>query len=132
MHAIERAIFKEPDQSKTEAKSPGLTPSKIGNYQKIAAKSDRIIGRLFELLESRNDNTALGAANKLIDKILPDLRATELTGEDQGPIKIIIVTDNGAGNPIANPELSQTAVDLRQPGPVQDSGQGSEVRTDQG
>ena len=120
------------DQSKVEAKSPGVTPSKIAVYQKIAIHTDKIINTLVALLDSRTESIALGAANKLIDKILPDLRATELTGENQGPIKIIIVTDNGAGNPVANQELSQTAVDLRQSGQVQDSGQGSEVRTDQG
>src|SRR3990167_7716292 len=122
----------EETQSKSEAKSPGVTPSKIGNYQKIAARSDRIIERLFELLESRNESTALGAANRLIDKILPDLKSNELTGEDQGPMRFIISLNEDDRQRIADLKLSQTAVDLRQPGQVQDSGQGSEIRTDQG
>ena len=96
----------EEDKSKSEAKSPGVTPSKIGNYQKIAARSDRIIERLFELLESRNESTALGAANRLIDKILPDLKSTELTGEDQGPMRFIISLNEDDRQRIADLKLS--------------------------
>lgn len=98
------------EQAKTEAKSPGVTPSRIGNYQKIAARSDEIFAVLFEKLHSKNENVALGAANKLIDKILPDLRATELTGEDHGPLLIRIISDDG--NKLADQELPQAAVDI--------------------
>ena len=113
MHARERAIFMEENQSQTESKSPGTTPTKIANYQKIAVKSDKIINKLFELLDSHNENIALGAANKLIDKILPDLRATELTGENNGPILIRIVPEiNGITDRPADQELPKTAIDI--------------------
>ena len=100
------------DQSKTEAKSPGVTPSKIGNYQKIAIRSDRIIERLFELLEDRNPSTALGAANKLIDKILPDLKATELTGEDNGPLRILVSLNEDDRRRLADHKLPEATVDI--------------------
>lgn len=35
----------------------------------------------------------ISAANKIIDKCLPDLKAMELTGDDQGPIQIKIIED---------------------------------------
>ena len=100
------------EQSKSEATSPGVFPSRSATYAKIAVHTNKIINKLVELLDSRTESIALGAANKLIDKILPDLRATELTGEDHGPIKIIIVSENGAGNPIADQELPQATVNI--------------------
>ena len=102
----------EENQSKIESKTPGVTPSRTATYQKIAIHTDKIINKLLELMESRNENVALGATNTLINKILPDLRATEVTGEDHGPIKIIIVSDNGDRDSIANPELPKATVDI--------------------
>ena len=105
----------EENQGKIEAKSPGVTPSKIVVYQKIAIYTDKIINKLVGLLDSPTESIALGAANKLIDKILPDLRATEVTGEDRGPIRVIIVSEtnlNGNGNSIADQKLPEAAVNI--------------------
>lgn len=43
--------------------------------------------------ERTQKSVRVSAANKLIDKCLPDLKATELTGEDSGPIQFVIVKD---------------------------------------
>lgn len=93
----------------TKAKRGG-TPSHIELYQRIASRSDDIIECLFGLLESRNENIRLGAAKVLANKILPDKKAVELTGEDSGPLAITITSDNG--NNLANTELSQTTSNL--------------------
>ncbi len=98
------------EQTKTEAKSPGVTPSKIAVYQKVAIHTDKIIKTLIDKLDSGTESIALGAANKLIDKILPDLKATELTGEGNAPVVIKVITDNG--NRPSNQELPQTASDI--------------------
>ena len=100
------------DQVKTEAKSPSVFPSRSATYAKVAMHTDKIINKLVELLDSRTESIALGAANTLMSKILPDLRATELTGENQGPLRVIIVSENGAGNPIADQKLPEAAIDI--------------------
>lgn len=101
----------ENNQSNHEGKSPGVTPNQAGLYQKIASKSDKIITKLFELLESRNESVALGAANTLIDKILPSLKATEHKGEGGGPILIKIISEEN-GNRTTDQELPKATVNL--------------------
>ena len=83
----------ERKRSKSKAKSGGVTSSQIGNYQKVASKSDKVLGVLFKHLESRNESVSLGAAKILINKILPDKKAVELTGENNGPLLIKIIED---------------------------------------
>jgi hypothetical protein len=46
------------------------------------------IERLAELCNSNNEAVSLGAIKVLLAKNLPDLKATELTGEDGGRIKL--------------------------------------------
>ena len=88
----------ERKQSKSKAKSVGTTPNHIAIYQRIASRSDDIIDCLFLLLQSRNENIRLGAAKVLANKILPDKKAVELTGEDNGPILIRVVEDTRNNN----------------------------------
>ena len=99
----------------TEPKKRG-TPSHIEIYNRIAAHSGDIVNNLFELTKSRNENIRLGALNTLIDKILPDLKATEMRGEGGGPILIKIVPESivyGTGTDrTADQELPKTAVNL--------------------
>ena len=51
----------------------------------------------FEVEVMRNKDVQMAvrisAANKIIDKCLPDLKAMELTGEDQGPLRIQIIEE---------------------------------------
>ena len=42
---------------------------------------------------SRNENLRFGAARAILDKTVPDLKATEVTGEDHGPLLIRIVSE---------------------------------------
>lgn len=99
------------NQSNQQVKSPGVTPNQAALYQKIASKSDKIIDKLFQLLESTNESIALGAANTLIDKILPSLKATEHKGEGGGPILIKIISEEN-GNRTTDQKLPQATVNL--------------------
>jgi len=103
----------------------------------IYAKTSKFSEEMLEILvylarHSRQESVRMASAAKVLDKAIPDLKAMEITGEDHGPIRFIISLNEDDRRRVADLKLSQTAVDLRQPGQVQDSGQGSEVRTDQG
>lgn len=82
------------NQSNTKA-SKGVTPNHIALYAKIASHSDKIYDVLLELLDSRNDNIRLGAARTLLNKILPDKKVVEVTGENGEPIKLTIIAGTG-------------------------------------
>ncbi len=77
------------NMSKLKPKSSGSPQSKRGGgpmskqaiYSKVSARGDELIDKLFELTESRNEPIKLGALKTLINKILPDLKVTELQGE---------------------------------------------------
>ena len=58
-----------------------ITPSKQKIYRKIAVHGEKIINTLIMLLDSKNESVKLGAAKVLVNKIIPDLRATEHSGE---------------------------------------------------
>lgn len=74
----------------TKAKQGGTKPQ-IAIYQRIASREDEIITKLFELMDSRNENIALGATKTLLNKIVPDLKSTEITGQNGEPIKLNII-----------------------------------------
>jgi len=70
-------------------KKRGTKPvSKQTLYQVASANSKRAIERLCELMESRNENVALGASKALLNKALPDLRVTEIQGSEKKPLLI--------------------------------------------
>lgn len=48
------------------------------------------IARLVELLQSKNQPVALGAAKIILSKVIPDLRSIELTDKDGAPLPIPI------------------------------------------
>lgn len=74
--------------------------SRTALYNKLAAYTPQAIQALVSLLDSNNPSIRLGAANKIIDKVLPSLKATELTGEEGGAIKISIVDYSTRGGAI--------------------------------
>lgn len=60
--------------------------------QKIQAS--QLINRLMAHINSPEplmDSSQVTAATKLLNKVLPDLSATQLTGHDGGPLKVQIV-----------------------------------------
>lgn len=101
-------------QSSVVAKAPGTVPSRRGLYAKLAGHGDRLLNEYLKMLDSRNESIRLGAANKLIDKILPDLKATELSSGENGPLTIKITYENDNGRPtgLADKELPEATNNL--------------------
>jgi len=62
-------------------------------YSVVSAHSKEAIRRLVQLMNSKNENVALGASKALLSKALPDLKAQELTGGDGEPVKIQLIKD---------------------------------------
>lgn len=66
------------------------TISKQRAYSKASQHFIDAMNTVVDIMnKSRNDNARLGAARTIIDKVLPDLKAAELTGEGGGAIEII-------------------------------------------
>src|SRR5260221_14665928 len=78
-----------PTQATTEG---GKVLSQQAIYSKIAIHTDKILTTIINLLDSRNEAIALGAAKILANKIIPDLRTTQITGENGEAIKLNIIS----------------------------------------
>ena len=61
------------------------------HYQKIAKRGDELIERLFELLYSKNEGVAVSAAKTLLNKMLPDLKALEVSGDQDEPLGVVVL-----------------------------------------
>lgn len=88
----------------------GTLQSYLQNFTKEAI--DEIV---YVMRNSRNENLRFGAAKVIVDKSIPDVKAVELTGENNGPILIKIVeeiVEETNGNKSSDQELSQTTVNL--------------------
>jgi hypothetical protein len=105
------------DESTTKTNEAGTNHgggviSRDAAYRKTAAHFQEALDVWVELLNSRNDAIRLGAANKIIDKCLPDVKSVEITGENGGPIKLNLITGadylSAVGKLIATPEASST------------------------
>lgn len=71
-------------------------------YKKVQSKGDRIIEVLFELMEHRNPLVQLGAVKVLANKLVPDLKAIELSGGDNGqPFVIKLLDIDGIRNKLS-------------------------------
>ena len=77
----------------------GGTPSRQGLYAIAAKYSAEAIKTLYDLMKNgKQEAIRMGAAKALLDKSLPDIKAVEVTGEDHGPIEILIVKDANNNN----------------------------------
>ncbi|MFZ5845293.1 MAG: hypothetical protein ACOY0S_02385 [Patescibacteria group bacterium] len=91
------------EQKKTQEFKNGGRPKHPGPinqgelYSKIASRWDEILNVLFRHLHSRNEAISVGAAKVLINKILPDLKSTELVGKDGQPLTITVKLDVAGG-----------------------------------
>lgn len=84
-----------------ETKKRGVE-NRRGLYAVAASHSKEAIKVLVELMYSRNENIRLGAAKALLGKALPDLRATELSGEIHEPIRVGIIKEYLSTEPSGN------------------------------
>lgn len=78
--------------AKVQSKRTGVL-SRNEMYGRIAARSEEIIDTLFAALKDRNMAVRLGAAKTLINKIIPDLKAMEISGDKDAPLKIVLTKD---------------------------------------
>lgn len=76
-----------------EAKNGGRpsVPNRQGLYAKAAKHAELAIDTLADLLNSKNENLRLGAAKAILDKCLPDLKASSLSTGTENPIPIMDV-----------------------------------------
>jgi hypothetical protein len=77
-----------------EPRSGGV-PNRRGEYAKVVKHSEKILNTLIGLLDSRNEGIRLGASKTLLGKILPDLKASEISGTDGGPIQLTVIAEGG-------------------------------------
>jgi hypothetical protein len=63
--------------------------------------------RLAELANSRNDSVALGASKYILDKFLPDLKATEITGKNGEKLIPIAIFGNQTANAVPGNDSNQ-------------------------
>lgn len=71
------------------------TPNRQGLYAKAAKHATAALDVLAQLLVSNNENIRLGAARTLLDKCLPDVKAVELSSNEDTQIKYSIIVGNG-------------------------------------
>lgn len=77
-----------------EAKKRGI-PNRGSLYNVVGRERKKILNTLFELLDSHNENVRLGAARTLLNKLLPDLKATDINAGGAEPIRLNIIKGNG-------------------------------------
>jgi len=63
--------------------------SKQTLYQIASRHSRKAIDRIVELMDSKNENVALGACKTLLNKSIPDLKATKLSTTDDIRVNVV-------------------------------------------
>jgi hypothetical protein len=78
-------------ESKDLPEKTGTSPiSRNKAFQMASAHFSLALETVIDVLRNgTNENARLGAARTIIDKVLPDLKASEITGENGGAIEII-------------------------------------------
>ncbi len=77
--------------SNNEAKKGGVI-GRQGLYAHVSKYTVEAVDCLYELMKSsRNEGIRLGAAKAILDKSLPDMKATELVSQNTEPLIIKIV-----------------------------------------
>lgn len=73
----------------TRGRSPGFTMSP---EHRVKIQNSNILNALIEHVEGKRDmsSTQVTAAIALMKKVLPDLAAVEMTGEDGGPMEVLV------------------------------------------
>ena len=73
------------------------TESRQGLYAYASTYSRQAIEVLAEMmLNAKNEGVRMGAAKALLDKALPDIKATEISTGDNGPLEIRIISEDKA------------------------------------
>jgi len=75
----------------TDEPNNGGTPSRKGLYAKTAKYFGEALDVLVnEMRKGDNSNARIAAARTIVNKVLPDLKATELTGAEGEAMKVLV------------------------------------------
>ena len=78
--------------------SKQMSRAAIQNY--IRPHVPHLIARALELVDSAdNDSVKLGAIKTLLAKVIPDLKASELTGKDGEDLAGLVIVKYGSDKP---------------------------------
>jgi hypothetical protein len=79
------------DKKTPAEKKKGEQLSNMSIREALRPHAIRAVERLVELMESTNDNVALGASKEVIGRFIPTLKSTEITGKDGEKIPFTII-----------------------------------------
>ncbi len=101
----------------------GGSVRKTDVYNKVASHAYEVVEGLLELSKSKHPNIRLGAYNKLIDKIVPNLKSTELDVTDGVKLKFEVVKDTALEDanrkdPVKDKELPSPKPNLSTPSKI--------------
>lgn len=82
-----------------KAKNRG-SPSREILYSEAAKHAPRAIEVLAELLDHKNENVRVAAAKAILSKAIPDLKATEISGDLQPKTVVLIDATKGFKPPV--------------------------------
>ena len=92
--------------------------SKAQLYAYVQQYSKEAVDVLLDIMRSsHNEGLKMGAAKGLLDKCIPDLRATEITGEEGGAVLVRLITEADAKSNIIT---SGGSTDTELPSPTND------------
>lgn len=103
--------------SMSDKKAPSLPESAKGTkstgpvskqklYSIASSHAIKAIRRLVELMDSEQEAVAVSASKTLLSKVLPDLKAAEISFDDNKPLKIKIISDSPTGEDWQPPTIS--------------------------
>ena len=119
-----------------QSKTGGLVPNRQALYSSAAVHAKEAIRVLADLMnDRRNPAVRMGAAKVLLSKVLPDMKAVEVSGLNGEDLQLVIkIIDDKPydTNRTEHKELPPATGDIRITGEVQNSTEGETVRTDKG
>lgn len=119
-----------------QIKERGAVPTRQALYSAAAVHTIEAIRVLADLMnDKRNPAVRMGAAKVLLSKVLPDMKAVEVSGLNGDDLQLVIkIIDDKPydSNRVEHQKLSPTTGDIRITGEVQNSTEGETVRTDKG
>lgn len=123
-------------ETTTDKVHKGGAVSRQSLYTVAQKYTKEAIETLYELMKDRrNPAVRMGAAKVLLSKVLPDMKAVEVSGLNGEDLQLVIkIIDDKPydTNRVEHKKLPEAAGDIRITGEVQNSTEGETVRTDEG
>lgn len=84
--------MKKNESSSTKTRG---VPSKQAITLRYQAHAEESLDVLLEIMRNKDsqDSVRMAAASKILDKVIPDVKAVEVTGENHGPIEVRIIEE---------------------------------------